>query len=39
MKSALIIASVLLAGVAFEVTARNVYDNQNQRENSKYTHF
>ncbi|KAF0772823.1 Uncharacterized protein FWK35_00003624 [Aphis craccivora] len=34
MKSALIIASVLLAGVAFEVTARNVYDNQNQRENN-----
>ncbi|XP_060833406.1 uncharacterized protein LOC132916951 [Rhopalosiphum padi] len=35
MKSALVIASVLLAGVAFEVTARNVYyDNQNQRENN-----
>jgi len=39
MKSALVIASFLLAGVAFKVTARNVYDNQNQRDNSKYTHF
>lgn len=36
MKSALIIASVLLVGVALEVAARNVNDNQNQRENSKY---
>ncbi|XP_025192973.1 uncharacterized protein LOC112592999 [Melanaphis sacchari] len=34
MKSALVIASVLLAGVVFEVTARNVYDNQNQNENN-----
>ncbi|XP_060875801.1 uncharacterized protein LOC132949059 [Metopolophium dirhodum] len=34
MKSALIIASVLLVGVALEVAARNVNDNQNQRENN-----
>ncbi|CAI6362636.1 unnamed protein product [Macrosiphum euphorbiae] len=34
MKSALIIASVLLVGVALEVAARNVNDNQNERENN-----
>lgn len=36
MKSALVIATVLLVGVALEVAARNVDDNLNQRENSKY---
>lgn len=42
MKSALVIASVFLVGVALEVAARNVNDNQNQRENSMnylYTFF
>ncbi|KAL4084887.1 hypothetical protein QTP88_027761 [Uroleucon formosanum] len=34
MKSALVIASVFLVGVALEVAARNVNDNQNQRENN-----
>jgi len=36
MKSALVLASVLLVGVALEVAARNVNDNQNLRENGKY---
>lgn len=40
MKSALVIVSVLLAGVALEVAARMVTDNQNQHENNnQWTRF